>query len=78
MNRTDKNLVKTRLTDVSQIKCGMLVAFAIGKDEATGKNILVRGFIRQINQGYATIPAGNGTYRVKIDPEVIRYELTRG
>ena len=78
MNRTSKDLTKTRLTDVGQIKCGMLVAFVVGINPDNGKRILSRGFIRQIHNGYATIPAGSGgTYRVKIDTDLIRYELTR-
>jgi hypothetical protein len=78
MNRTDKDLTKTRFTSADEIKCGMLVAFVIGVNPDNGRNILTRGFIRSMHGGVATIPAGsNGTYRVKVDPDVIRYRLTK-
>lgn len=77
MNRTDTNLVKIRLQDASQIHVGLLVAFVVGTNPENGKRILSRGFIRSIHNGFATIPNGSGTYRVRIDPEFIRYSLVK-
>ncbi len=77
MNRQNKDLIRTPITDASQIKCGMLVVFRCGFNPDSGKHILTRGFIRSIHQGVATIPAGSGgTFRVPVSTDYIRYELS--